>query len=454
MGLFTTLGIGVRSLLAEQGANEVTANNVANLNTPGYTRQRPLLTEGDPFVLGPLTLGSGVVFGQPQSVRDAVLELRLHDETQQQGRSDSSLVALQQVQTLFTESSGDLGTRLADLFARINDLSANPSSVTLRQALLTSASNLAGTFNNISRQLATQRRNLDLNVEQGVAQVNELSAKIAGVNQQITALENVHQNAAVLIDQRTVLLRDLSQLVDVRVIDTGTSIAVTTSTGTALVAGGQSFALAARIDPSGTDHIFAGTQDITAQLTAGSLAGQIAVRDQSIPGLLQNLDGLASALSTAFNAAQATGFDLNGQAGGNLFSVPPVGSGAAAAITVTLADPLDIAASSDGSPGSNGNLSAFAAIQKQALVSGQSPQDFYSGVVFQIGSATSQASAESEASGLILRQLSDQRAAESGVSLDEEAANLIRFQRAYEASARVVSTVNELLSTAVNLGKF
>lgn len=153
------------------------------------------------------------------------------------------------------------------------------------------------------------------------------------------------------------------------------------------------------------------------------------------------------------NAANAEGFDLNGNAGGNIFSPPPVGTtGAAATMKVAITDPSLIAASSDGTSGSNGNLANLSAVATANVASGQTPVNFYSNLVFQVGNTTSNTSADSDASTAILQQLQDQRGSISGVSLDEEAANIVQFQTAYQASARVITTIDTMLADAVNLG--
>jgi len=289
---------------------------------------------------------------------------------------------------------------------------------------------------------------------QSVGQVNTLTAQIASVDRQISSLENAHQDASSLVDTRTNLIRQLSGLVDVAVIPTDQGISLALSNGTTLVSGSQSFALSAQLGSDGVQHILAGGQDITGSLKGGSLAGLIQIRDQEIPGLASSLDQLATGLANALNTANKTGFDLNGNAGGNLFAPPPVGGvGAAATLRVSITGPALIAASSDGTTGSNGNLAALSAVHDQAVANGQTPLDFYSNIVFQVGIATSNTSADVDSSNLILQQLQDQRGSISGVSLDEEAANLIKYQTAYQAAARVVSTVNTLLDVAVNLGK-
>ena len=454
-GLYGSLSVALSSLMASQQALETTANNVANANTPGFSRQRPVLVPGDPVIEGNLSFGTGVLIQRLESLRDPILEIQLNQETQQQSKLNTTLGALQQMQTMFSSSSTGIGADISNFFSSLQQLSPDPSNISLRQAVLTAAGNLATDFNTTAHNLQTQRSNLDLNVVQTVGQINNLTAQIASVDQQIANLENVHQDASSLVDKQTNLIRQLSGLVDVSVIQTEHGIALTTSNGTPLVSGGQSFALTSQTGSNGLQHIFAEGHDLTSSLTGGSLSGLIQMRDQQIPGMQSSLDQLAAGLATALNTAHQTGFDLNGNAGGNLFVPPPTGgAGAASAMAVAIADPALLAASSDGTPGSNGNLAALTAVHDQPVVSGQKPLDFYSNIVFKIGSATSNTSADVDASTLIMQRLQDQRASVSGVSLDEEAANMIKCQTAYQAAARIVTTVNDMLNAAVNLGRY
>jgi flagellar hook-associated protein 1 len=454
-GLYGSLSVALSSLLASQQAMETSTNNVANANTPGYPRQRPDMVPGDPIVEGNLSFGTGVVLQRIQSLRDPILEIQLNQETQQQSKLNTSLGALQQMQTMFSSASTGIGADITNFFTSLQQLSTDPSSVSLRQAVMTAAGNLATDFNTTARNLQTQRSNLDLNVVQTVNEINTLTAQIAGVSQQIVNLENVHQNAGTLVDKQTNLIRQLSGLVDVSVIQTEHGIALTTSNGTPLVSGGQSFDLTSQTGSGGLQRIMAGSQDITGALTGGSLAGLIQIRDQEIPSLGSSLDQLAAGLATALNTANRAGFDLSGNAGGDLFVPPPAGGvGAAAALTVNITDPALIAASTDGTPGSNGNLAVLLAVHDQAVAAGQKPLDFYSNLVFKIGSDTSNASADVDAADQILQQLQDQRSSISAVSLDEEAANMVKYQTAYQAAARVVTAVNSMLDAAVNLGRY
>jgi flagellar hook-associated protein 1 len=451
--LFGTLSIAVGALQANQGALTATTNNVANANTPGYSRQRPVLVESDPVVLGALTFGTGVSLQNLESLRDPILQLRIQQETQQQGQLNTSVSALQQTQVLFSGGSSDLGAQISNFFDSLDQLSTDPANISLRQAVLTAAGNVANSFHSTADTLIQQRSNLDLSVTQTVTQVNTLSSQIAKLNGQIASLQTTNHDASAFVDQRDVLIGQLSSLVDVATINSDHGLTLTTSNGTALVAGNQSFTLTTQSDASGTQHIFAQGADITARLTSGSLAGLIEVRDQILPGLLSNLDSLASGLANTVNAVHHGGTDLTGAAGGDLFVPPgPTGQGYAASIAVEITDPSLIAASSDGSAGSNGNAVLLAGVRNQPVADGKTATDFYANLVFGVGSAVANGSAELSASQLALQQLQDQRGSISGVSLDEEAANMVRFQNAYDAAARVVTTVNQMLETVINMG--
>ena len=453
--LFGTLSIALSGLRASQGALDVTTNNVANANTPGYSRQRAVMVQADPVVIGLLTYGQGVELSKVESLRDSVLEVQIQQENQQQGQLNAFLAGMKQVEVLFTASQSDLGSQFSKFFSSLSQLSANPSDLSLRQGVLTAAGNLSNTFNNMASNLTLQRQNLDLSITQEVQQINSLTTQIADLNGQIQASQNLGRDASSFVDQRDVLIEKLSSLIDVSSIRSDNGIALTTSNGTPLVDGMRSFSLATHVDPSGVQHIYSGTTDITAKLSSGELAGMIQIRDQKIPGLLSDLDALAAGFSTAVNSAQQSGYDLTGQPGGNLFAVPPGGGlGAASAMSVVITDPAALAASSDGSSGSNGNVAVLLAVHDQAVAGGKTASEFYSNMVFSVGNDVSNASAESDASQLVLQQLQNRRGSISGVSLDEEAANLIQFQRAYEAAARVITTINDVLDTTVNLGRY
>jgi flagellar hook-associated protein 1 len=450
--LNASLASALSGLVAEQGALAATTNNVANVNTPGYSREQPVLVTSDPVVEDPLTFGTGVTLQSVQGIRDPILESQIQQQTQGQGQYGALAAALQQTQVNFTSSSGDIGTAISNFFDSVNQLSTNPSDLSVRQGVLTAAGNLASSFNTTANNLTQQQTSLDLSVVQIVGQINQYSQQIAQLNGQISNLQNVGEDAGTFIDQRQQAIDQLSSLVDVSVIPSGSTLTLTTASGAPLVAGQESYPLQTQTNSAGLHDIYSEGNDITAQITSGQLGGTLQARDQQIPAIKTQLDTLAAGLANAVNTVQAGGFDLNGVAGTNLFNAPPPsGVGAAASLSVAITDPALIAASSDGSEGSNGNAEAMYALNNQAIINGQSPTDYYSGVVFNVGNDVAQAGAEQSASGLVLQQLNDQRSSISGVSLDEEAANMVRYQDAYSASAQVITTINDMMYTVVNM---
>jgi flagellar hook-associated protein 1 len=450
--LNASLAAALSGLMAEQGAMDATSNNVANVNTPGYSREVPQLVSSDPVVEDPLTFGTGVTLQSIQSIRDPILESQIQQETQTQGQLSSLVSALSQTQTNFTSSTGDIGTAISNFFDSVNQLSTSPADLSLRQAVLTAAGNVASDFNTVASNLMTQRTNLDSSVEQTVGQINELTGQIAQLNGQISNLENVGESAGTFVDQRTQLIDQLSSLVDVSVIPTNNTLTLTTANGTALVSGTQSFQLSLQLTSSGVHDIDSQGSDITSSIVSGQLGGLLQARDQQIPGISQQLDTLAAGFANAVNGIQTSGYDLNGNAGTDLFNPPPAsGTGAASSLSVAITDPSLIAASSDGTPGSNGNAEALYALRNQSVIDGQSPTDYYSNIVFNVGNAASNANAEQSASNLVLQQLNDQRSSISGVSLNEEAANMVQYQQAYDASAQVITAINDMMYTVVNM---
>lgn len=455
--LNSALSIAVGSLDAEQGAINVTTNNLANANTPGYDRQIVQFSENDPIEVGNLVFGAGVSLGQAQTVRSNVLQIQLNQETQTSGQLDAFVNGMSQVQTLFNETAGTgLQTPISNFFSSLQQLATNPSNSSLRVGVISAAQNLSTAFNQASSALTTQQSDLNQSVQQSVSQVNSYTTQVAQLNNQITGLTESGQDPSALIEQRDVALQNLANVIGINIVSgQNNSITVTTGNGSPLVVGAQSFALQAQLNSAtGMQDVYSQGQDITAQISSGELGGQIQVRDQQIPSVLNQLDTLAAGIENAVNTQSEAGFDANGNAGTALFTTPPAGTtGAAANMGVVISDPSLIAASSDGTSGSNGNANALAALANQKIVNGQTPIDYYSGTVFQIGNAVSNATAEQTAAQQVTQQLQNQIGALSGVSLNEEAANLAKFQQAYDASARVVTVIDQMMQEAINLGQ-
>jgi flagellar hook-associated protein 1 len=437
---------------AQQGAIEATANNIANVNTPGYSRQEVVLSEGTPVQQGNLLFGSGVYLTGFQSVRDRLLDLRIQQATQQQGFADSQVSTLNQVQALFAVSAGGIDSNLSAFFNGLQQLSTNGTSSASRQSVLTAAQNLSGSFHQAITQLSNIQSNLNLQVGQYVDKVNQLMGQIASLNVQVSQLTFTGTDPGVIEDQRTELMRQLAQYIDVTDVQTSQGDTLTTANGMGLVVGAQSFDLQMQADSSGTEHVYASGQDITSRLHTGQLGSAIEARDTFIPQVISQVNTLASQLATAFNTAHRAGYDLNGNTNQNFFAVP-TGAQDAANFNVLSTDPNAIAASSSQtSLAGTGNVANMLAVNDQRLPCGSTPLDYYASIVFNVGNAASQAQLNSQTAGLSVRQLQDQRNSLSGVSINEETANLIQYQRAFQASAKIVSIINDLTQAVLNIG--
>jgi flagellar hook-associated protein 1 FlgK len=451
--LSSSLSNVLQSLMADTGALQITNNNIANANTPGYSREVPVFDEAAPPANAALSIGEGVVLKGFHSVRDELLNSQIQQETTSQSAANAQLSTLQQIQPTFTTSTQDIGTEMSALFTTISSLSTDPTGSAQRQAALTAGNNLAAAFNTASNALTAQQAALNEPVTNDVGQINQISQQIAALNPQITTLTATGQDGGSLEDQRDQLLLKLSALTSISITKTAEGPTVTTGNGTPLVVGTQSYTLSTTAVSNGKQDVLdANGNDITTYLTGGALGGSIQTRDQTISDLLNQLDTLADQFATAFNAAQAKGSDQNGAAGTNFFTIPATVAGSAAAISMAITDPAKIAASSDGTAGSNGNLANLSAVQTATLPSGATPGGAYSNLVYQVGSLTANANAESTATGASLLQLTNQLNSVSGVSVDEEATNLITYQTAYQAAARVVSTIQSLFAVTMAMG--
>ena len=452
--LFATMSVAVGSMLAQQSAIGVTANNVSNINTPGYSRQRADLAEGDSFYNGAFMVGTGVELQQISSLRDRILELRIQDEMQQQGALDAQVSALSDVDLQFSAQNSNIGNALNNFFGSLSSLAPDVTNRALRQSVLVAAQNLANQFQSTSRMLTQRQFSLDLEIKQGVQQVNQITTQLADLNRQISSSTLPEDQLGSFVDQRNVLLQKLSFLLGNHVVQADDGLTVTASNGSPLVVGGQAYQLHLSTNFDGTNHLSVSGRDITQSATGGSIAGLLQVREKSIPGILEQLDTIASTLITSFNAVHVTGTDLQGNAGVDFFNpAPAAGSGAAASFSLNITDADQIAASGDTTTGNNAVLNTLIDLQNQQLVDNNRLVDAYSNLTFDLGSQLSNAKSDLQSTEAELQQLNDQRGAISGVSLDEEASNLLRYQRAYEAAARVLSIVSDLTEVSVNLGR-
>ena len=454
------------ALDADQEALNVVANNVANANTKGYTEEKPNWQENAPVMIGGASVGDGVTETGATSQRDRVLEERLDQQQQLASASSTRLTALNGIQALFTPdsgassaSAGDLGSDITSFFDSFSSLESDPTNNAMREQVLTSASTLAGDLSSAASSLNAQKASLDQEASGVVSQVNSLTGAIAQLNQEIEST-SPDGDAGTLEDERQQDLSQLSQLVGVNQVATqNNGLMITTTSGQLLVSEGLSYRLTTGTVNGVTDFFLGGT-DITADLTAGGgeLGGYLTARDADIPSALGSLDQLAYNISTAVNAQNNAGTDLHGVTGTaanplDIFSQPAQAAGSAAAMSVVMTDPNQIAAAGAGNgTGDNSNAVAMANLASQTIVNGQSPINYYSNFVSTLGSTVTEVQTENTAQNASVTQLQAQNNALSSVNLNDEAAAMSTLENSYQAASQVFSLLNTVMTSALNLG--
>ena len=455
------------ALEADQSALDVVANNVANANTPGYTREVPNWSENTPVEINGVAYGTGVSQTGPTSVRDRVLEERLAQQQQSASGSAARLAALESIEGLFAPASGssnttagDIGSDLTGFFDSFASLEANPTDMSLRSQVLATARRLAGDVSNAAASLNQQRASLDQQAGSITSQVNALAAAIAKLNLEIGA-NSPNGDAGSLEDERQLDLSKLSQLIGINRIRTeNNGISITTTTGELLVSEGTSYSLSTS-SVSGVTSFFLGGKDIAAGLAAGGgeLGGLLTARDQDIPQVLSQLDQLAYSVSTQVNALNNAGADLNGNTATAasplyIFAEPVAISGSAAKMSVVMTDASQIAAAAAGQgSGDNANAVALSGLRKMGFVGGLSPSGFYSSFVTSLGATVAQVRIENTAQSASVTQLQTARNALSGVNLNDEAAFMQQFERSYQAASQIFAILNKIMGSAINLGQ-
>ena len=446
-GLNTALSVAVGALSAQEAAIQVANNNIANANTPGYDREVVNLSTAGSINSAGVNIGDGVLVNSVTSVRDQLLDERIQQQTSSQAAASAQSGVLATIEPSFATSSSNVGTALSSFFSSVSALSSAPSNQADRQTVISEAQSLVDQFHATSSALTSTQVGLNTQIGGDVTQINTLALQIASLNGQIAQAVNPQDSAGTLISERAQAEQQLAGLTQIAITTSQVGDTVTTGTGTALVAGAQSFSLTTIAGADGLTQIVdsAGTT-ITGQLAGGDLGGLLTARDGQIPSYTSQLDSLANGFITAFNAAQASGYDLSGSVGSNLFT-----GTTAASITLSTTDGAAIAASSDGTAGSNGNVQNLSGVQSKTLPTGESLIETFASLVNSVGDDASQASTQSTAVQATLTQLTNQQSAASGVSIDEESSDLIRFQQAYEAAAEVITTIRSLFSTTLNM---
>lgn len=453
-GLFDSLTSAATSLNAHRMGLDVAGQNIANVNTEGYSRRRLVLAEVPPT--DSRNAGRGVDVVRVQALRDRFTEARIRLEQQSYARDAATVSGLTTVEAALGFPGDSLDARLTAFFDAFATFAADVQSPTSRGNVVTESRALARGFNDMAERLASARRDADLTVRGAVDELNTLAERISLLNAEISGANGADVEA--LRDQRGVALAELSQLAEVAVLERPDgAVDVAIGQGRALVVGGMSYRLEVEALPvTGFAALTIGGNDISGEITTGEIGGLLGVRDTTIPAYQTRLDQLAYDVITQVNTAHTAGFDANGNPAGVLFTAPAGVAGAAAAFELSAAIAADsqlVAGSLTGTAGDNQTARAIAALRDARVMSGgaATASEAWSTLVYGVGSDIAAARASGQAREQVVSQLQRLRDSTSKVSIDEEAAQLMRFQRAYEANARYFTTVLDTIDSLMQM---
>jgi len=473
LGLFGSLNVGARSLQAQQTGVEVAGHNLANVNNPAYRRQR---LEVESAITLPTTIGSqgtGVTARGIRQITDALLDARIESEISVSGFYEAQQRALQNAQSALgqeidRQASGPEGASasqglagqygiaqgLNSFFNSFQSVAASPSSLAERQVLLLKADALATQFNQAGERLDTLRDSLNETIASDAAAANDLLAGIAELNDEIDSIENsTGAPANDLRDARQAKLEELAKLVE---FDTSQNASgtINITIGGETVVNGRDVAdtLEAYDAGSGRTLIRLQTAGTPLALTGGTIQGAIEARDVPLAALRQELDTLAAAIIAEVNALHAGGFSLNGSTGAFFFT----GTDALGirVNSVLVGNPAAIQASGvNGAAGDNQIALAIAQLGTERIgsLSSQTFSESFGETVAELGQELATLNGQTATQEVVESMLRRQRDSVSGVSMDEEMTDLMRYQRAYQASARFINTIDELLQTVLSL---
>ena len=320
-GLNGLFGVGSNALATFQRALSVTGQNIANVSTPGYSRQEIILTEALPENGQPGQIGTGVQASEIRRSVDRFVEQRLLSSNERIGQFTASQKSLSQIQLLFNDANDQgIAAGLNEFFKAWQDVATNPADLTARTVLLTKADGVTKLLNQAASQLSAQRISLDGQVQSSIHDVNSLASKIADLNSQIKLAEVSGQQANDLRDQRGRFLNDLAGLVDISSIEDATGqMTVFVGIGQLLVTEQKAYALTGVSNVSNNgllDVRYDGgtgpNTDITSAIGGGRLKGLIDARDTTAAGLQISLNTLTSQLVSQVNTQHRLGYGLDG----------------------------------------------------------------------------------------------------------------------------------------------
>lgn len=439
------LSIGASGARAARGALDVTAQNIANASSDGYIRRSVQMEEvsasGGQGRIGDVSLSGARIAGVRRNA-DMFRQAEVRRTNADVTRATTELGGLENIESA-VEQAG-VYPAVVEFEASLQQLAANPADPSLRAATLAGADTLARKFNIAASSLDAVGTGLRFDADAAVSQANTITAELARVNLRLSRAGEGSSDRASLLDQRDTLLEHLSGIADVSTtfaVDGSVTVTTGGASGQTLVSGGNAAALSMTTAANGTVSFAVAGNPVT--LTGGSLAGASLALTQSA-AVRSRLDGLADSIAGMVNTAQANGAALDGSAGQPLFA----GSGAGG-ISVAITDVRELATAPAGSPAGSLDGTNLAALRQQ--LDGGVAEDVNS-LLFDISSQVSGRQVTHDALDAIASSARISLEQQAGVDLDTEAANLIRFQQAFQASGRAMQVAKDIFDTLIGIG--
>lgn len=449
MSLFNGLEIAKRSMQVQRNQLNIANHNIANVGTAGYSRQEGI--QASSFVTRTTkgVVGNGVVMAYVQRARNPFYDAQFRQESQNLGYWDIQRSAIEQIEFILNEP-GNTGIdhAISQFKMALHDLTTNPQSPAVRASLQQQGKALAEVISHVYRQGEDLANQIRSEIQITINEINGLADELAARNREISKLVTTGRNANDLLDRRDHLLDQLSFLVDFSYsVEPNNSITISIG-GQVLVQDNQANHL--QLDTSGGDVKVLWGDGSTVQLSSGALQGLIDVEREMIPKYLDALDTLARGLILGLNEVHRAGFGLDGSTGLDFF----VGTGAKdIQLAPEIAEDYKKIAASD-TPDEEGNagnaLRLLETMDDRIIDNGKaSYQEYFTALIAALGVEARHAANMTTTQSMLVSQLENLRHSTSSVSIDEEVANIIKYQHAFNASARVVNVIDEMLTTLI-----
>jgi flagellar hook-associated protein 1 FlgK len=459
VGLSIGLDIATQALRAQQRAVDVTSHNIANANTPGFSRQEielrslsPLRASGFAYDRVLNQVGRGVEPSEIRRLRDRFVDFQIRNVLDSAAQYRARADALARAETAFAEpSETGLSALLTRFWNSWRELSNAPESTAARANVVQTATTLAEGFRRVDSQLSQQRRELDTSISQVVDEVNLAITTLAGLNDQIRHARLNGSTANDLEDQRDLILDELAQKIGATAVEGDDGMVSVSFNGQQIVNGTTWRPLATQPGTGGFTAIVFGDDGSSVSFSMGEVAGLLDIRDNVLPAKLAGIDQIAATVIAQVNAVHQASFGLNGATGLDFFAGTDAGD--MAVDSAILATPASIgAAAAAGAPGDGSRALALAGLQQALTMNGSTAtiDDFYRGFIGQLGIEVSEARNIAENEQGLADHLEDLRQSVSGVNLDEEMVNLVKYQHAYNAAGRLITVVDEMLDRLIN----